>query len=139
MQVDFYLVAATAPEAALRVACRLCEKAYEAGQRAHVAIPDEGAAVHFDEMLWRFSEQSFVPHGRIGQPEAEGAPITIGPATSAPEVDILLNLDSEMPPHPDRFTRLLEVVAADEPSRQAARMRYKSYRDLAAELNTHEI
>jgi DNA polymerase-3 subunit chi len=138
MRVDFYLLQSGSTEAQLQLTCRLCAKTYASGQRAHVVTPDPDTAARLDSLLWHFDDQSFIPHGRIGEPEAEGAPITIGPPESAPETDILLNLDTEIPTTTS-CQRVLEVVPADESSRQAARVRYKQYRDLNADLNTHEI
>ncbi|HVC29766.1 MAG TPA: DNA polymerase III subunit chi, partial [Steroidobacteraceae bacterium] len=61
-RVDFYVIEAAAPAARLRVACRLAEKAYLAGQRALIWHGERAELEVLDELLWTFAEGSFVPH-----------------------------------------------------------------------------
>ncbi len=51
-----------AGEKKARDACRLVERLYLAGRRVVVWLADERKAKMFDEYLWTFADESFVPH-----------------------------------------------------------------------------
>lgn len=53
--------------------CRWVEYFYEAGLKVHVVTDSTLAAQHLDELLWTFSQGSFVPH-RIAS-SAQSGPI----------------------------------------------------------------
>ena len=71
-RVDFYVQATGAPQGHLTLACRVTEKAYQAGHRIYVRCQDKDQASKMDELLWTFSQSSFVPHqlSSSGQSEA---------------------------------------------------------------------
>src|SRR5688572_11838026 len=58
-RVDFYVLSADAPDARLRYACRLAERAVEQGCQVYIQTPD---VQRLDDMLWTFSDGSFLPH-----------------------------------------------------------------------------
>ena len=93
-----------------------------------------------ERMLWTFQEQSFVPHGLLGDAEPEINPILIGNAEQAHEEhDVLINLATEVPTFFSRFERLAECVDNDDVARSASRERYRFYRDRGYPLSLHEI
>jgi len=49
--------------------CRVVEIMYELGKTVLVHTLSTAGASHFDNLLWTFHKESFVPH-RIGRPEA---------------------------------------------------------------------
>jgi hypothetical protein len=61
-QVDFYLLSDSEPRAALKTACRLAEKAYDQGLKVVVRTDSSAATAQLDDLLWTFSDRSFVPH-----------------------------------------------------------------------------
>jgi DNA polymerase-3 subunit chi len=143
-QVDFYVLNGTAPQERWRYVCRLTEKAYLRGMR--VAILAQGAddIRALDELLWTFSDQSFVPHKVCsGGPDAdEATPVRLMqalPAGDAFAADVLVNLTQQMPAQPDRFARIVEILDADPERRRLGRERFKSYRDMQLTLKTHQV
>ena len=62
MRVDFYVTGESTRSARLRLACRLTEKAYLAGQQVLVWDTDAAELREFDALLWTFGDLSFVPH-----------------------------------------------------------------------------
>ena len=140
-RVDFYVLAGTDELARLKFACRLAEKAYLAGQRVFVRLQDAMQLSSFDELLWSFADRSFVPH----EPYSEArqwldTPVLLG-CQNGPEVDydVLLNLASEVPLGAERAARIIEIVDAEESRRQAARGRFRTYRDRELNPQTHHI
>ena len=53
--------------------------------------------------------------------------------------DVLMNLTTNIPDAVENFARIIEIVAADDESRQYARQRYRDYRELGCDLETHNI
>lgn len=144
-RVDFYVLASDDPAARLRFACRLVEKAWLKRHRVRVQFDPGGDLEVFDDMLWTFSDRSFVPHQRLGGDEAapaEGpAPVVIadrdGPDPG--DGDLIVNLASGLPAGFAGFRRIAEVVDADEGRRRLGRERYRSYREQGIEPLTHEM
>ena len=58
-RVDFYIVE-KAREDRLGIVCRLAQKAYDAGQRAHLHVADAAQAKRLDTLLWTFHQGSFI-------------------------------------------------------------------------------
>ena len=54
-RVDFYIVE-KAREDRLGIVCRLAQKAYDAGQRAHLHVADAAQAERLDTLLWTFHQ-----------------------------------------------------------------------------------
>ena len=137
-QVDFYVLA-RASQSAERLACRLAMMAWEQGHAVAVLTADEDAAGALDEIMWDFPPGRFLPHGR-GLSDAEN-PVGIGSLDSAIPAgrDVVINLADTAVPEPDRFSRLLEIVPAEEQRRQASRIKYRVYRDLGLEPAHHTI
>jgi len=139
-RVDFYILASDAPQSRLQFACRLTEKAYQLDHRvyAHTTSPQEAAAL--DELLWTFRQGSFIPHSRLEDDTATRAPVTIGiPERCLDHGDLLINLSAAAPDFATNFSRVAEIVPADEDARQAGRKRYKQYRAMGLTPETHKI
>lgn len=124
----------------LRVACVLASKAQAGGRRISVFVPDGNLARHFDHMLWTFKPLSFIPHVAAGSPLAAETPIVIGSRLEAlPHEDVLINLGDELPDGFERFSLVLEIVGPDEAERQAARQRYRRYKEQGLALSAHDL
>jgi DNA polymerase-3 subunit chi len=140
-QVDFYVLPGTSPQQRWAFACRVVEKAWLRGLDVAVLGDDAAELRQFDELLWTFSDQSFVPHEILGPGAPRGtAPVRL--LQSLPDgvtADVLVNLGAALPPAPARFPRIAEIVDADPTRRQLGRERFKAYRDLELTLNTHRI
>ena len=139
-QVDFYILSDGASSDRYQLACRIADKARNAGRRVVIHTRSAEEARHIDRMLWTFKELSFVPHGLLGECEPEITPVLIGDAEQADdEHDVLINLGLETPVFFSRFERLAECVDNDETERSASRERYRFYRDRGYPLRLHNI
>jgi DNA polymerase-3 subunit chi len=141
-EVDFYLVGSAENRARLLTACRLAEKACEQQLRVSVLASGPPEAAELDELLWTFSDRSFVPHGSWpADPEfAAATPVLVG-SGSPPGThrDVLINLGPNMPEEPATYARICEVVGAGDDDRQMARSRWRSYREAGFTLDTHDL
>ncbi|WED42196.1 DNA polymerase III subunit chi [Legionella cardiaca] len=140
IRVDFYLLSSQEDSARWLLACRLLEKAYLRGHRVFTYCGNQQEAHHFDELLWTFKDNSFIPHNLQGEGPEPPPPIQIG-YQSEPRGfnDILLNLSPEIPVFHARFKRIMEIVVNNEAAKELSRKNYKEYRAKQYELHTHEI
>lgn len=139
-RVTFYILADAAPDAALRFACRLTEKAHAEGHRVYWRLADEEGCRTADELLWTFRQGSFVPHARVPALTGGNDPTPVALGTGEPPAgfdDVLINLHPEVPDFFGRFQRTAEIVSPND--RQAARRRYKIYQAQGCEPETHKI
>lgn len=138
-EIDFYILdkGNTPPS---QFACRLAETAFRKGHRIYIHAPSGEAARQLDELLWTFKAGSFLPHGIDHQGSDDPLPVVIG-YESAPEQcdDVLINLNNTVPPFFNRFQRVVEIVAGDDNTRNAARQRYRYYKQQGLEPRSHTI
>lgn len=135
-RITFYFNADSKPD----VAMRLAGKAWSAGQRVLIYVPDPGQADELDRRFWTSSPLSFLPHVRCGHPLARQTPVLIGDNPDELErADILINLGEEPPAFFGRFERMLEVVGTDQVDRDQARGRYRFFRERGYALDNHDL
>jgi DNA polymerase-3 subunit chi len=141
-RVDFYVLKSATPRQRWAFACRLTEKAYLKNLKVLVLSDTLQDAQALDELLWTFNERSFVPH-KVCADEKSVDPATPVHLTATPSVipaaDLLINLGRRLPAQFQGYTRIAEVIDADEECRRLGRERFKAYRDLKLPLETHQI
>jgi DNA polymerase-3 subunit chi len=142
-QVDFYISESESDDARLKVACRIVEKAVLEKNHVFINSASESEARTLDELLWTFSQGSFIPHRIVqhapSEPPAE--PVLIGLAAQpvGERWDVLINLDAEVPEYFSRYRRVAEIVDGDAARREKSRERYRFYRDRGYNLQTHQV
>ncbi len=129
-RVDFYLGASGTSRDAL--ACRLADTAYRHGHAVFVWVPEE-QLMHFDALLWTFSDNSFVPHGFAGSDE----PVLIG-ATLPAQGEVLIPL-AEDPPPVAGFMRILEAIGDSPTEKDKSRERFRYYRQQGLNPTAHTL
>ena len=135
-RIDFYFEA----EDKLQVACRLSAKAAQQKLRVLIYANDEAQAQRIDKMLWTWQATGFLPHCMSRSALAAETPVLIThDPEDTPHDEVLLNLHSAWPPAFSRFQRLVEIVGRDEEDREAARGRYRFYRDRGYEIAKHDL
>ena len=139
-RVDFYIL--PAQQGVEQFACKLADQIWEK-HSIYIHTEDEPAANALDDLLWTFSDTSFVPHATLDaldqDPELEAA-VRIGyPSKETSDSDVLFNLSSIIPGFISSYERIVEVVGGDESRKRAARIRYKSYKENGHEIHDHKI
>jgi DNA polymerase-3 subunit chi len=139
-RVDFYLTQASNEQQRLLTTCRLAEKAYQLGHHVFIYSDKPEQAQQLDELLWTFRAGSFLPHTPSDVEDAGAHPVVIGTQHCEEAAhDVMINLAESVPDCFSRFERVAEVVGSVENERQAARERFKFYRDRGYALETHEL
>lgn len=144
-RIDFYIIENGSQQAAESFICRLTEKAWSQNNAVYIHSLDKQHATNYDELLWTFNDESFVPHQLIdietdqsntkkvliGHHIAEDNPITYH--------DVLININHEVPSFFSQFERVAEIITTDEISISKGRERYQFYRDRGYALETHKL
>jgi DNA polymerase-3 subunit chi len=141
-RVDFYVLKSAAAKQRWAFACRLTEMAYLRDLRIVIVNDTLADAQALDELLWTFNDRSFIPH-KISLDDQSVDPATAVHLTlessPLPAADLLVNLALKVPRQLERYTRVAEIIDADEERRRLGRERFKAYRDLKFTLETHQI
>lgn len=142
-QVDFYILGSDSEDARLKLACKIADKAMQQSQHVFIHAASEAEARRLDELLWTFSQGSFIPHSIIGTPPAgpprEPVLIGFGLEPVGDRWDVMINLAADVPEFFSRYQRVAEVVDGDPARRERSRDRYRFYRDRGYQLNTHQL
>ena len=143
-QVDFYLISNKVNNAKYKLASRLSNKLQRLKQSSLIITDDEKATAELDQVMWSFSDTSFLAHERIND-DKHVSSIQIGDASLASpsflekEHNVLINISSEVPIFNHHFARIAEIVEQDEQSKIAARVRFKRYQTEGFDIKTHKI
>jgi DNA polymerase-3 subunit chi len=142
-QVDFYILESDSDEARLHLACKIVDKATQLDHHVFVNSMSDDEAQKLDELLWTFSQGTFIPHrvvrAELDKPPPEPVLIGVNHAPGPGRWDVLINLAAEVPEFFSRYERVAEVVDANAVRREQSRERYRFYRDRGYKLNTHQV
>ena len=140
LQVDFHF---NAPEKWPYV-CRLLRKISSQGKRTGVCgTKDTLQTLH--QSLWNLNPTDFVTHCWSADDETLLHQSGIILSTDWPSLlgctnlDVVLNLNYELPPDIGPITRLVEVVGPDDLDKASARIRWKHYTQLGFTINRHDL
>ncbi|MBK5939167.1 DNA polymerase III subunit chi [Halochromatium roseum] len=147
-RIDFYVLKDGSRGDRFGLCCRLVERIYKGAldgakpPRVLIYCPEAKQARHLDRLLWSFREDSFLPHGLVGETDPALTPILISTNDQPKTEDqVLINLSPspEAPPFFSRFERLCEPLDHEPEIRQAGRKRYLYYRDCGYPLEHHNV
>ena len=143
-QVDFYVLTSDDDRARLELACRIANKAMQHDHHVFINSASAEDCKRWDDLLWTFSQGSFVPH-RIVAGDERGSnalePVLIGHdiEPQAPHWQLMINLAHEVPSFFSRYERVAELVDGEKTRRNEGRERYRFYRDRGYPLKTHQM
>jgi DNA polymerase III subunit chi len=125
VEINFYHLMRQPFEKALP---KLVEKTLERGWRAVIEVSGEDRKRALDDLLWTYSNGSFLPHGVEDEPDAAGQPVLIasGPANgNGAHVRFLVD-GVRLDPGLSGYERIIVLFDdADETAKSAAREDWK--------------
>jgi DNA polymerase-3 subunit chi len=138
--IDFYTLESESGGDRFLLTCQLVDRFHASGARVLIHCPQPEWARHLDRLLWTFRDESFLPHGLVGQADPRVTPILIS-ADGGPEREdqVLINLSLQVPGFFGRFERLCEPIDLDPNVRNAGRERFRYYRDRGYPLAHHAL
>jgi len=130
-RIDFY----TTDQSRLEIACRLVSKATSQKMRVTIFAPDASLAQSMDRLLWTVQATAFVPHCFSTDRMATDTPVIIASSldNSGPD-ELLLNLADACPVAFGRYQRLIEIVSKKDGDQDAARSRWRHYKERGYEV-----
>lgn len=149
-KIDFYILAPDSKRDSLELCCILTEKAFNQNIFVVIQARDNEQAYALDEQLWQFKAESFIAHQVLDENTTAKptlpCPVTINPYHTLPQSfftpgreELLINLTDNRPEQYSHFQRLVEIVDKEDKSKQAARQRYRFYKDCGYPLNTFSV
>ena len=124
----------------LQTACTLTMKALSRGMRVMLLTPDSAGTERLSRLIWSVPPIGFVPHCRSTDRLAPVTPVIVDHVADPLVHDqVLVNLCDETPAFFSRFQRLVEIVSTEDADREAARARFRFYRDRGYEIRTHQL
>lgn len=134
--IDFY----SGSNNKLHTACRLSAKVMQQDLKITIYAPDNKTAEQLDSLLWTFASTVFIPHCRVDDKLAFETPVTISQdGDLLPHDNVLINLHDQHPPFFSRFLRLIEISEITTEDTEAARIRYRFYRDRGYNIHHHKL
>lgn len=138
-RIDFYKLNSQNRTRISRFCCQLADKVVKMGNPVFVRTKDEAESHLLDDIMWTFSDSSFVPHAIQGDTEDADAPVIIGHSASASKGYLLINLSDEFPENTLNYERVAEIISDAPENLQKGRERYSAYKKDEYPLHYHEI
>jgi DNA polymerase-3 subunit chi len=133
-EVWFYHLERTGLDQALP---ELLEKTLQRGWRAVVRTPVAARIEHLDAWLWTYREDSFLPHGPEGEPQAAHQPVLLTTGFENPNrADALFLVDGAEPGELTGYSRCVVLFdGADEPQLAVARAQWSRVKATGAPVS----
>ena len=138
-RIDFYKLNSQNRTRINRFCCQLADKVVKMGNPVFVRTKNEAESHLLDDVMWTFSDSSFLPHAIQGDCEDTDAPVIIGHSASASKAYLLINLSDEFPENALNYDRVAEIISDVPENLQKGRARYSAYKRDAYPLHYHEI
>lgn len=132
-QIAFYHLIQSDLETALP---KLLEKTLSAGKRAVVQVGVEARVEPLNNHLWAYSREGWLPHGSAKDGEAEEQPVWLTTTDENPNgASFLFLTDGASSENIGNYERCFDLFdGRDEQAVQAARSRWKVYKDEGHDL-----
>ena len=143
-QVDFYLITNQISDAKYKFASRLANKLQRLKQKTLLVATDLESLERLDQIMWSYSDISFVAHESISQASSHtiiqmALPTQIDDALLQNNYKVVINLTESVLESCADVDRIAEVVEHTETAKSSARQRFRAYRAQDFIINTHNI
>lgn len=108
----------------------LLSKATSRNLRVLLKLPDQSRVDFYDDWLWRYKPESFLPHGREGDPHGDVQPIWLGTADQTPnKATMVLAIENAPLPPAGSFDLLCLMFDSEHKDRlDAARALWSKFK-----------
>jgi DNA polymerase-3 subunit chi len=117
----------------------LLSKGLAHGYKILLKLPDEARRRHYDDWLWRFRDDAFLPHAQDGDPSPMSHPIWLTTGDAAPNgAQMVVAVEGASLPPPEMFALQCLVFSSESPSELAqSRQLWKELKDRAGVTATY--
>ena len=139
-QIDFYVLQELSPDGRFKLACRIIEKAYRLGHQIYVRTSDPDHTNKLDDLLWTFSQNSFIPHQLSSESDSIDSPVVIGEnLLTTEETDVVISVANDPVSNFTAYPRIVDIVGCKDEDKASGRNRFRYYREHGVEPNTLRI
>ena len=138
-RIDFYKLNSQNRTSINRFCCQLADKVVKMGKPVFVRTGDQAETRLLDDMMWTFSDSSFLAHAVLDDPDSTEEPVVIGHSASGNAGYLLINLSDELPDDIQNYERIAEIINDAPQTLQHGRARYSTYKKNDYPLHYHEI
>ena len=125
-QIIFYTV--DTAQAKISAIVNLIKQYFELERKILIAVPNDEAAKYVDHLLWRYSEESFLPHAVCHKVCIEAIAFTTVPQ-NLNQAQILVNLCPAASPIASQFEYVMELLDNTHPDKkQLSLQRQEDYK-----------
>jgi len=117
----------------------LLYKAHNMDRKLHIRVRNEGHGENIVKYLYAAEPTSFFGISSSPEDVHDLTSAVISYTSHYGHNDIIINLTSEIPDNFSTFKRLIEIVSQDEENINAARSRYRWYKDRGYSIATHKL
>ena len=122
-----------------RLIGKLIYKAHTVGRKLHISVRDERHGEKIAKNLNGAEPTSFFGVSLSPHDVHDLTSAIISDTSDYGHNDIIINLTSEIPDNFSTFKRVIEIVSQDEENINAARSRYRWYKDRGYSIATHKL
>ena len=138
-RIDFYKLNSQNSTSINRFCCQLADKVVRMGNSVFVMTKNETESRLLDDIMWTFSDTSFVPHAIQHDTEDADAAVMIGHSAPASSSYLLIKLSDQVPENIQNYERIAEIINDAPHNLHSGRTRYSAYKKDAYPLHYHEI
>jgi len=122
-----------------RLISKLLYKAHDVGRKLYINVRNERQSEKVTKDLYGGEPTSFFGISSSPQDAHDLTSAIIGYKSDYGHNDIIINLTSEIPDNFSAFKRVIEIVSQDEENINAARNKYRWYKDRGYSIATHKL
>lgn len=104
-------------QAKIRIICQSIQSLVSKGKKVLIAVSNDEAAQYIDALLWRYPEDSFLPHTISQKKSAERVVITTLANENLNDAACLFNLRSDISPLVDSYEEIHELYDETHPAK----------------------
>jgi DNA polymerase III, chi subunit len=128
-------------------ACKLIEQLYNQNRKIITLLSNTQEAIEFDNLLWTFSDISFIPHQLYSSELNPNTPIIINYEIFSKLTTthhnfknyLLINLTDTTSLSTTNINSITEIITNDELVKAAGRQRYQAYQALGNPLESFNV
>lgn len=114
--------------------CKVIQELFLQRKRVLVLAPTMEAAIYLNQLLWKYAEESFLPHVYSDMPSKEAVVITTD-KESANKAEIQINLCAQPYESYGKFECMYEFFDETSPEKaEQSKQRYSWYKEKGAEV-----
>lgn len=126
-------------------AAHLCQDSVSKRAKVTVLCADKKQAEAFDEFIWAYPSDSFIPHNLYGEGPDMGTPVEViwlaayQSMSKLRNTAVVINLSQSFIDNHQNIKRLVDFVPTNETQKADARERYKAYKKAGCQLEYNNL